>query len=388
MPEYLAPGVYVEEVSFRAKSIEGLSTTTTGFIGPCRYGPVDLPLDVVTSIGEFERTYGDRQQMLFEGSSPTHNYLWHAARAFFEEGGTRLYISRVFTPLQAPGQHNSADGRAGYTITGSRTSVAVQARFPGAAGNTRVRITLQLGENVLGQDPGPDKNHPIPAARGVLENDVVVLQFHTSPLSSPLQAVFATAHAFFDTANGVDTWKFTDAGGNDHLLSDMHPNPDALLGDQIQVVTATITFYPLDPNLSSLVYSGLAIDKHHELNGLPDSIEAYFSDSPNTLGAARTLPIVITVTGLDNGPALLTTLFAAEPTLQSSLLDPESADVDRSLDLLMTGGNDGQRPASDTYEGSVDVVSMKKKGLMAFEDIDEISIVAAPGSTFAYNSGC
>ena len=40
MPEYLAPGVYVEETSFRSKSIEGVSTTTTGFVGPTRYGPV------------------------------------------------------------------------------------------------------------------------------------------------------------------------------------------------------------------------------------------------------------------------------------------------------------------------------------------------------------
>src|SRR5215472_9059275 len=101
MPEYLAPGVYVEEVSFRAKSIEGLSTTTTGFVGPTRYGPVELPLDVVTGLSEFERTYGDRQQMQFGGSSPTHNYMWHAVRAFFEEGGKRLYISRIFRPLPA-----------------------------------------------------------------------------------------------------------------------------------------------------------------------------------------------------------------------------------------------------------------------------------------------
>jgi phage tail sheath protein FI len=33
MPEYLAPGVYVEEVSFRSKSIEGVATSTTGFAG-------------------------------------------------------------------------------------------------------------------------------------------------------------------------------------------------------------------------------------------------------------------------------------------------------------------------------------------------------------------
>ena len=33
MPEYLAPGVYVEEVSFRSKSIEGVPTSTTGWAG-------------------------------------------------------------------------------------------------------------------------------------------------------------------------------------------------------------------------------------------------------------------------------------------------------------------------------------------------------------------
>ena len=48
MPEYLAPGVFVEEVSFRAKTIEGVSTTTTGFIGPARTGPVHLEPDIVT----------------------------------------------------------------------------------------------------------------------------------------------------------------------------------------------------------------------------------------------------------------------------------------------------------------------------------------------------
>ena len=59
MPEYLAPGVYVEEVSFRAKSIEGVSTTTTGFLGAARYGPLDLPPDILTSLNDFERVCGD-----------------------------------------------------------------------------------------------------------------------------------------------------------------------------------------------------------------------------------------------------------------------------------------------------------------------------------------
>ena len=52
MPEYLAPGVFVEEVSYRSKSIEGVGTTTTGFVGPTRFGPRDGDLEVLTSLGE------------------------------------------------------------------------------------------------------------------------------------------------------------------------------------------------------------------------------------------------------------------------------------------------------------------------------------------------
>ena len=72
MPEYLAPGVYVEEVSFRSKSIQGVPTSVTGFAGLTHYGPVQYDytsgLDVlrpkpteprlVTSYAEFERVYG------------------------------------------------------------------------------------------------------------------------------------------------------------------------------------------------------------------------------------------------------------------------------------------------------------------------------------------
>ncbi|MFY2562736.1 phage tail protein, partial [Corallococcus terminator] len=96
MPEYLAPGVFVEETSFRSKSIEGVSTTTTGFIGPTRYGPVELEPELITSVVEFERIYGNRRQLAFTDDVTLHNYTWHAARAFFEEGGKRVYISRAF----------------------------------------------------------------------------------------------------------------------------------------------------------------------------------------------------------------------------------------------------------------------------------------------------
>ena len=90
MPEYLAPGVFVEEVSYRSKSIEGVSTTTTGFIGPTRYGPVSVEPELITGMADYERVYGDGAQLAFANlAAPQHNFMWHAARAFFENGGKR-----------------------------------------------------------------------------------------------------------------------------------------------------------------------------------------------------------------------------------------------------------------------------------------------------------
>ena len=109
MPEYLAPGVYVEEVSFRAKSIEGVGTTTTGFIGPARFGPVTVDPDVITSLEEFERIYGDGAPLVYADGTESPNFLWHAARAFFAEQGRRLYVTRVFRPNTSTGSYPPAN---------------------------------------------------------------------------------------------------------------------------------------------------------------------------------------------------------------------------------------------------------------------------------------
>ena len=388
MPEYLAPGVYVEEVSYRAKSIEGVGTTTTGFVGPARYGPVDLPLDVVTGLGEFERIYGDRQQMQFSGSSPTHNYIWHAVRAFFEEGGKRLYLARIFKPLASKTGALNQDGRAAAQLIGpSGSTLNIQARFPGAAGNMRVRFTVKMGQNVLGQDPplttgGP----PTPQVRGVLENDVVLINHVSSPVS-PLGGSFAIAHQYFDAASNRESWKFQAPGSPETLLSGLHPNSDPAISDSIQVVTVTVTVFPLDVNMSSWVYSGLALDKNHQMAGAPDSLAAQFAPNPPGLSQSRTVPMAMSMSGTDDGLTLLSTFFLNDAALQSALHDPKSTDVDRSIDVMLNGGNDGQRPEADDYDGFADVASTKKTGLKALEDIDEISIVAAPGSTFGYEHG-
>lgn len=93
MPEYLAPGVYVEEVDTGAKPIEGVSTSTSGMVGVTERGPVGVPT-FVTSYPDFVRKFGGNldRKLLYTGSTW---YLPHAVEGFFTNGGKRLYVVRV-----------------------------------------------------------------------------------------------------------------------------------------------------------------------------------------------------------------------------------------------------------------------------------------------------
>ena len=100
MPEYISPGVYVEETSFRGKSIEGVSTSVTAFVGYARRGTLataKAPKELA-SFADFEKQFGGLADLSF---SPRTNHLARAAKAFFDEGGQRLVIARVRSPRQA-----------------------------------------------------------------------------------------------------------------------------------------------------------------------------------------------------------------------------------------------------------------------------------------------
>jgi phage tail sheath protein FI len=364
MPEYLAPGVYVEEVSFRAKAIEGVSTTTTAFIGPTRYGPTDIVPDVITSLVEFERIYGDRQPLEFNDTGELPNYMWHAVRMFFENGGKRLYIARVYAggtvetiaspPASPPGFVK------GVAVAKSGTGkMWISARFPGAAGNMRVRITLNLLPNVF------DKNTGV--VHGLRDNDVVLLD--GSVASSPPNAKLRLAK--FDPLTAA--WSFQDAAGNTtEQFSDVQ--------NSLQVVTATVTITPVDPNIASFVYPDLALDGRHTRGGAEDSMRSQFDAKQPSLGRARAIPIVMDLTEYKNGAALGNDLLTLKTGLDAALQNPTSSLSARSVDLFLEGGDDGDLPLD--YNGVGGAPDDKfKSGFFALEDIDDISIVAAPGST-------
>jgi len=394
MPEYLAPGGYVEEVSFRSKSIEGVGTTTTGFVGPTRYGPVDLEPDVITSLGEFERAYGDRQQLIFSDvENKMHNFMWHAARAFFEEGGKRLYIARTFNANQPdPDLPNFDDGRSDAFVTLAGVSqtkpssgnwIRFSARFPGSAGRIRAWLTLRTGQSILGKD---ENNNPTVA--GLFEGDIVLIgntPTVTSP-PSPTDEQFYSAKIERDPQSGEPLWKFTNIVGSPPQTLELRNLSDE--ADEIRIINFAVT--PLaveDSDAVQLVYDGLALDPNHKSFGTPNSIFAKFAENPMNLSDARRLPIVVERNGLETGADVLNFLMHSNGALRGSLLDKNSTDAQRSIEMLLDGGNDGMRPTANEYGGEINPTTDRKTGLKALEDVEDIAIVAAPGSTFGYSNG-
>ena len=125
MAEYLSPGVYVEEYDSGATPMQGVSTSTAGFIGLAERGPVVGQPQLVTSFADYKRMYGG---YLSEAGYGGNRFLPYAVEQFFANGGARAYIMRA-----VPG-----DAKAASITTGD---LKITAASPGAwAEDMRVTI--------------------------------------------------------------------------------------------------------------------------------------------------------------------------------------------------------------------------------------------------------
>ena len=187
MPEYLAPGVFVEETSFRSKSIEGVSTSTTAFVGLTRRGPVagpNNPPELLTSLGDFERLYGGSGDLIYtvdaggERTAGGVNHIAHAVRAYFNEGGARLFVARV-VPRDGNGDPSGGVAVSRHLHGGQALSAVLsngarfEARIRGAVGNGTVRFqeveTSTTIADLASATPGTVVIHrPTPAGSGTL----------------------------------------------------------------------------------------------------------------------------------------------------------------------------------------------------------------------------
>jgi phage tail sheath protein FI len=128
MPQYLSPGVYVEEVPSSIRAIAGVSTSTPGFIGivpdkihlvakreptpadsaPTKLVDFNVPTPPATPVlltnwTQFTRAFGDivgdpaldATSDANPGVTQSHQLLAHAVYGFFNNGGSRCFVVRL-----------------------------------------------------------------------------------------------------------------------------------------------------------------------------------------------------------------------------------------------------------------------------------------------------
>ena len=89
MPNTLTyPGVYIQEIPSGVRTIMGVATSITAFIGRAYRGPTNEPV-MINNFGDFERTFGGLRE----------DYLMsYAVRDFYLNGGSQALILRLVSP--------------------------------------------------------------------------------------------------------------------------------------------------------------------------------------------------------------------------------------------------------------------------------------------------
>ena len=79
------PGVYIEEIPSGVRTITGVATSITAFIGRAERGPVNEPT-TINSFGDYERSFGGLSLL---------STMSYAVRDFYLNGGSQAIIVRV-----------------------------------------------------------------------------------------------------------------------------------------------------------------------------------------------------------------------------------------------------------------------------------------------------
>ena len=131
MAEYLSPGVYAESVNNATSPIQSVSASTGGFVGVSVRGVLKKPT-LVTSWQNFLDTFAYGMETPFLANSD----LAYAVYGFFQNGGTRCYITRV------------ASSTASKATDGEETPV-FYAKDEGTWGN-KIKVVITENEDNTG----------------------------------------------------------------------------------------------------------------------------------------------------------------------------------------------------------------------------------------------
>jgi hypothetical protein len=378
MPQYLSPGVYVEEVSFRTGTIEGVSTSTAAFVGPTRFGPISGTPTLLTCLSDFEAIYGSIDPMYFVDAGAMVNYMAQSVRAFFDNGGGSLYISRTWNP--------GADAAAGFGYAQAALASASSppqvltwsGRYPGSEGNAMLTITFSIGQDVLGGTAAS------PVVRSVNPYDLVWMSAVASPPNTPgTGGAFYWAESYLNKATGGPGWRFHDVNDDVVDLSTLDPT-----AEEVRIFTANLQITYPDGTQRTDFYPGLTFDPR-SANSFSQTFAAVLNNSYSEL----TRPIVFSYSDSSDAAGIeIAELMLAQAAPVNGVAVTIPAMIARTVTQalyteVLIDGLDGYRPLEPQYQGMEDPSNpLIKTGLVALEDLTNVSIVAAPGSTYLAGS--
>jgi phage tail sheath protein FI len=149
MPNYLTPGVYVEEIPARSKPIEGVGTSTAAFVGLAPGGPINTPMRI-SNWTQFAKIYSDPNNPdngpFMEGA-----YLAHALYGYFANGGSLCWVVRV---------GKGDGGSRAQAALPAATDDNVEAYRAVAKGTGDGDISVELSEETAPGDKGDKATEP------------------------------------------------------------------------------------------------------------------------------------------------------------------------------------------------------------------------------------
>ncbi len=351
MPEYLAPGVYVEEIEIGAKPIEGVSTSTAGFIGETERGP--LVPRLVTGMEQYLRLYGGYVQ----GS-----YLPYAVSGFFSNGGQRCFISRVVGKDCKPASRNIPGKNGGaaafepkevitFIITDKTLDKLIKsAKMP--------EEDVKKLEDLKNQKFSNEKKF-LDAVKEKFE-DKEVFNKYKSKISEYAREETTISSGGGESRGGSSKAAIINAKGPGEYGNriGVKIEPASLYNRNEKLFKLTVMYWKASPPKPVVDPTDPAMQRDKNRRE-PALLEVYDNLSPDSSTSDFYEKKVNGISALIE----VTAFSDATLTLQEEI-------------HLLEGGSDGAEPTFSDYKGSNK--QGERTGLNAFREIDEISIVCVP----------
>lgn len=319
MPEYLAPGVYVEEFDAGLKPMEGVSTSTAGFVGMAERGIVKGAPEFITSFADYQRKFGG---YLSDNAYGSYRFLPYAVEQFFLNGGSRCFIMRV-VPSDAKPAKVSEEAKV----------LKLEATNPGEWGN-KIKVIIRKASKAKTQIMAVSENkYTLKNRAGFNEGDIVAL-------SDGNQITFNKISRVMDKTIELEI-----------------PVENQDMVDTDIVPTKVITTCEFDVEVS---YDNV-VEKYEKLS--LNVKESNFI-TKKIAKSDLIIPSVGDISGTDHPIHLI-----AGASLEGCVLE-------------LSGGSDGSLGKVDasTFMGE-DKGPGQRTGLQAFIENDRVSIMAIPGIT-------